>query len=67
MHDDVWEVLALIVPFAIIFGLGAVLIIGPILRSQGERYQNRPSTDAETPSPTNLAARSGPGGETPGS
>ena len=38
---DIWEVLALIGPFAIVFGAGVVLIIMPIVRAQGERYQHR--------------------------
>jgi hypothetical protein len=38
---DVWELLALVGPFAIVFGAGAVLVIIPIVRSQGERYQHR--------------------------
>jgi len=38
---DVWELLALVGPFTIVFGAGIVLVIMPIVRSQGERYQHR--------------------------
>lgn len=38
---DVWELLALVGPFTIVFAAGAVLVIIPIVRTQGERYQHR--------------------------
>lgn len=41
MITDVWSMLALVGPFGILFGLGAILVIGPIVKSQGERYQHR--------------------------
>jgi hypothetical protein len=53
MAQSIWEILALIGPFAIVFGAGAVLVIGPIVRSQGERYQHHPIRGDEKPAPTN--------------
>ena len=53
MAQSIWEMLALIGPFAIVFGAGAVLVIGPIVRTQGERYQHRPIRGDETTPPTN--------------
>jgi hypothetical protein len=53
MAQSIWEMLALIGPFAIVFGAGAVLVIGPIVRPQGERYQHRPIRGDETAPPTN--------------
>jgi hypothetical protein len=41
LTSNVWELLALVGPFGLVFGLGAILVIGPIVRSQGERYQHR--------------------------
>lgn len=41
MFTDVWSMLALVGPFGILFGLGAILVIGPIVKTQGERYQHR--------------------------
>jgi hypothetical protein len=41
MVTDVWSMLALVGPFGILFGLGAILVIGPIVKAQGERYQHR--------------------------
>jgi hypothetical protein len=38
---DVWELLALVGPFTVVFGAGAVLVILPIVRAQGERYEHR--------------------------
>ena len=38
---DVWELLALVGPFTVVFGAGAVLVIVPIVRAQGERYEHR--------------------------
>jgi hypothetical protein len=67
MMQSVWEMLALIGPFAIVFGAGAVLIIGPIVRHGGERYQHHPIRGDEKPPHTNgstkpsrAAASSGP-------
>jgi hypothetical protein len=57
MAQSVWEMLALIGPFAIVFGAGAVLVIGPIVRNQGERYQHRPIRGDEAPPPTNGSAK----------
>lgn len=53
MAQSVWELLALIGPFAIVFGAGAVLVIGPIIRSGGERYQHHPIRGDEKPPHTN--------------
>jgi len=47
MAQSTLELLALIGPFAIIFGAGAVLVIGPMVRGQGERYSAHPATAAE--------------------
>jgi len=65
--QNAFELLALLGPFAIVFGAGAVLIIGPIVRSQGERYQHHPIRGDEKPQHTNgstkpsrAAASSGP-------
>jgi hypothetical protein len=67
MMQSIWEMLALIGPFAIVFGAGAVLIIGPIVRHGGERYQHHPIRGDEQPPHTNgstkpsrAAASSGP-------
>ena len=38
---DVWELLALVGPFTVVFGAGILLVIMPIVRAQGERYQHR--------------------------
>jgi len=38
---DVWELLALVGPFTIVFGAGVLLVIMPIVRTQGERYEHR--------------------------
>jgi len=51
--QNVFELLALLGPFAIVFGAGAVLIIGPIVRSQGERYQHQAIRGDEKPQHTN--------------
>lgn len=42
MAQSTIELLALIGPFAILFGAGAVLVIGPVVRSQGDRYLQQP-------------------------
>ncbi len=67
MAQSIWEMLALIGPFAIVFGAGAVLVIGPIIRHGGDRYQHRPIRGDETTPHTNgstkpsrAAASSGP-------
>lgn len=67
MAQSIWEMLALVGPFAIVFGAGAVLIIGPIVRHGGERYQHRPIRGDETEThsngsskPSRAAASSGP-------
>ena len=39
--SDPWELIALVGPFAIVFGAGLVLVIIPIVRAGGERYQHR--------------------------
>jgi len=44
MAQSTLELLALIGPFAVIFGAGAVLVLGPIVRSQGEPYSHHPVT-----------------------
>ena len=53
MAQNIWEILALIGPFAIVFGAGAVLIIGPLVRHGGDRYQHRPIRGDEKPPQTN--------------
>jgi hypothetical protein len=42
MAQSTVELLALIGPFALVFGAGAVLVIGPVVKSQGERYLPQP-------------------------
>ena len=51
--QSVFELLALLGPFAIVFGAGAVLIIGPIVRTQGDKYQHQPIRGDEKPLHTN--------------
>jgi len=53
MAQSTLELLALIGPFAIVFGAGAVLVIGPIIKSGGEKYQHHPIRGDEEPSHTN--------------
>jgi hypothetical protein len=53
MAQSTLELLALIGPFAVVFGAGAVLVIGPIVRSQGERYQHQPIRGDENPAHSN--------------
>ena len=48
MAQSSLELLALIGPFAIVFGAGALLVIGPVVRSQGERYGQQPITTTAT-------------------
>lgn len=50
---DAWELLALIGPFAVVFGAGVCLIILPIVRAGGERYQHREYRAGEEPVPHN--------------
>jgi hypothetical protein len=45
---DVWELLALVGPFTIVLGAGVVLVIVPIVRAQGERYEHRELRPDET-------------------
>ena len=49
MAQSTMELLALMGPFAIIFGAGAVLVVGPVVRSGGERYSPHQATATETP------------------
>jgi hypothetical protein len=53
MAQNIWEILALIGPFAIVFGAGAVLIIGPLVRHGGDRYKHHPIRGDEKPQHTN--------------
>jgi hypothetical protein len=53
MAQSIWELLALIGPFAIVFGAGAILVIGPIVKAQGDRYQHQPIRGDEAPAHTN--------------
>ncbi|HKF76922.1 MAG TPA: hypothetical protein VKF59_12320 [Candidatus Dormibacteraeota bacterium] len=39
--SDPWELVALIGPFSVVFGAGIILVILPIVRAGGERYENR--------------------------
>jgi hypothetical protein len=48
MAQSTVELLALIGPFALVFGAGAVLVIGPVIKTQGERYTAQPVTATET-------------------
>ncbi len=38
--SDPWEIMALVGPFGAVFGAGIWLIIRPIVRSGGERYEH---------------------------
>jgi hypothetical protein len=49
MAQSTLELLALIGPFAVIFGAGAVLVLGPVVRSGGERYTDHRASAMETP------------------
>jgi hypothetical protein len=50
MAQSTLELLALLGPFAIVFGAGILLVIGPIIRTQGEKYQHHPIRgDEKTP------------------
>jgi hypothetical protein len=51
--QNAFELLALMGPFAIVFGAGALLIIGPIVKHQGDRYQHQPIRGDEKPAHTN--------------
>jgi hypothetical protein len=53
MAQNVWEIMALVGPFAIVFIAGAVLIIGPLIRHGGDRYQHHPIRGDEKPPQTN--------------
>lgn len=53
MAQSTLELLALIGPFAVVFGAGAILVIGPIIRSQGDRYQHQPIRGDEKPPQSN--------------
>jgi hypothetical protein len=53
MAQSTFELLALLGPFAIVFGAGALLVIGPIIRTQGDRYQHQPIRGDEKPASTN--------------
>lgn len=48
LAQSTFELLALLGPFAIIFGAGAVLVVGPVVRSGGERYSPHQATATET-------------------
>ena len=43
MAQSTLELLALMAPIAIIFGIGSVMVLGPVVRAEGERYQLPPS------------------------
>jgi hypothetical protein len=58
MTSNVWELLALVGPFGIVFGAGVLLVIGPIVRSQGERYQHREIRPEEVRPHTNGTSKS---------
>ena len=68
MAQSTLELLALLGPFAIIFGAGAVLVIGPMVRSGGDRYQHHairgdekpPHTNGNSTKPSRAAASSAP-------
>jgi hypothetical protein len=49
MAQSTLELLALIGPFAVIFGAGAVLVLGPVVKSGGERYSEHQATATDTP------------------
>jgi hypothetical protein len=68
MAQSTLELLALIGPFAIVFGAGAVLVIGPMVRSQGENVGHQPAGGAtESGAAARADAVSAPatGGESP--
>jgi hypothetical protein len=47
MAQSTLELLALIGPFAVIFGAGTVLVIGPVIRDAGDRYSPHQATATE--------------------
>jgi hypothetical protein len=49
MAQSTLEILALIGPFGVIFGAGAVLVLGPVVKSGGQRYSEHQATALETP------------------
>jgi hypothetical protein len=49
MAQSTLELLALIGPFAVIFGAGAVLVLGPVVKSGGERYSEHQATATDPP------------------
>jgi hypothetical protein len=59
MAQSSLELLALIGPFAVVFGAGAILVIGPVVRSQGERYV-QPITANTTETPGIASAEGAP-------
>jgi hypothetical protein len=62
MAQSTLELLALIGPFAVIFGAGAVLVIGPVIRDGQNRYSSPQATATEqgaaTPDPLATADES---------
>lgn len=68
MAQSTLELLALLGPFAIVFGAGAILVINPIIKSQGDKYQHTAIRGDEKPlhtngnstKPSRAAASSGP-------
>jgi len=50
MAQSAMELLALIGPAAVIFGAGTLVVIMPIIRAGGERYQHREHVPGEVPS-----------------
>ncbi|HVS43640.1 MAG TPA: hypothetical protein VMU20_15415 [Candidatus Dormibacteraeota bacterium] len=62
MAQSTLELLALIGPFAVIFGAGAVLVIGPVIRDGQNRYSSHQATATEqgaaTPDPVATADES---------
>jgi hypothetical protein len=60
MAQSTVELLALIGPFAIVFGAGAVLVIGPVIKTQGERYTVQPVTPTVTETTARASAAEAP-------
>jgi hypothetical protein len=50
MAQSAMELLALIGPAAVIFGAGTLVVLMPIIRAGGERYQHKEHVPGELPS-----------------
>jgi hypothetical protein len=60
MAQSTIELLALIGPFALVFGAGAVLVVRPVIKAGGERYLTQPVTATGTDTAAIAAAADAP-------